>query len=160
MGTANQISLDLAPEQMAPITQAVDDVQRNSDFLVSLTKKEKKALKIMANKSQSFVEKALEVGRNNPIMVPQFTNIERATKNVGSWKLLRSVNSDLMSLSSQYDDTMAAAGSDAYRAALDIYSYIQNAAKRNVPGAKPLLEELKPYFERSKQPDDTLPPAN
>ncbi len=153
MAKANQISIDIAPDKLVAIGKAIADIKTAADFLQSLTAKEKKALKHMAGKSADFVEKTLEIGKNNPKMVPAFTDLEEAARDFAGWKALRPHQTEISSISVQFEDTMAALGSDAYRAALDIYATIQLAAGRNVAGAKSLLDELSPFFEKTRQSD-------
>ena len=56
-----------------------------------------------------------------------------------------------LALADRFDDTMAVLGSDALRAALDIYAQLPKAADRNIPGANSAVEILKPFFEKAKQ---------
>jgi hypothetical protein len=52
------------------------------------------------------------------------------------------------------EDTIMAAGSEAYHAALAFYHNVQAAAKDDIPGAKAIVENLKTRFPGGKRRSD------
>jgi len=54
------------------------------------------------------------------------------------------------------DDTMLLCGSEAYIAVLAFYTYLQGAAKVNVPGAKTIYEDLSTRFPRRHTKKETV----
>lgn len=156
MPKANQISLTLSTEDAQAVANALTVLESKVPFLINLTKAEKKALKIMGDKSQPLVEKALEIAKANPAMAPGFTDIAEMERDFSTWKTLRPIANRILSLADQFDDTMAALGSDALRATLDIYAHVQMAADRNITGANAALDQLKPFFERAKQKEEPV----
>jgi hypothetical protein len=160
MAKANQISLTLNPADVQAVNDALDVLESKVPFLINLTKDEKKALKIMGDKSQPLAEQALEIAKANPALAPGFTDLAEMERDLATWKALRPAANRVVSLCDRFEDTMASLGSDALRAALDIYAHIQKAADRNVSGAKSALESLKPFFERARQKETTIASAN
>ncbi len=158
MAKANQISLTLSPADLQAVEDALNVLESKVPFLISLTKAEKKALKIMGDKSQPLAEKALEIAKANTALAPAYTDLAEMERDLASWKALRPSAARMYALCDRFDDTMASLGSDAVRAALDIYAQVQKAADRNVTGAKSALDTLKPFFERARQ-KETLPAA-
>ncbi|NJM16545.1 MAG: hypothetical protein HC896_15270 [Bacteroidales bacterium] len=55
-------------------------------------------------------------------------------------------------LSEMISDTLLAAGTDAYTAALSIYSSAKMAAKENIPGIDTIVDDLKRQFEVAATP--------
>ena len=155
MPKANQISLTLSADEIKAVSDALDVLESKVPFLINLTRDEKKALKIMGDKTQPFVEQSLQIGKNNAALVPGFVDIDEMERDFGAWKTLWPTASRVLALADRFDDTLAALGSDAYRAALDIYVQLPKAADRNVAGAKTAHDLLKPFFERSRQKDDS-----
>jgi hypothetical protein len=151
MPKANQISLTLSADEVKSITDALDVLESKVPFLIDLTRDEKKALKIMGDKSEPFVEQSLLIAKNNQALVPNYVDIPEMDRDLVTWKNLRPAALRLIALADRFDDTMAALGSDAYRAALDIYSNLSKAADRNIPGANSAVDVLKPFFEKTKQ---------
>ncbi|MBK7938080.1 MAG: hypothetical protein IPJ82_13745 [Lewinellaceae bacterium] len=153
MPKANQISLTLSAEEIKAVSDALQVLESKVPFLIDLTRDEKKALKIMGDKTQAFVEQSLEIVKNNAALVPNFVDIGEMERDLGAWKALWPTATRVLALADRFDDTMAALGSDAYRAALDIYAQLPKAADRNVAGAKTAHELLKPFFEKARQKD-------
>lgn len=58
--------------------------------------------------------------------------------------ILRSVEQ----VESNLSDTAMMAGSEAYVAALSYYNSVKMAAKMNIPGAKPIYDDLRKRFVR------------
>ena len=54
------------------------------------------------------------------------------------------------------EDTAMVAGADVYTACLAFYSNVKEAAKRGVPGAVTILDDLKRFFPRDRP---SSPPA-
>lgn len=153
MPKANQISLTLSADDIKAINDALTVLENKVPFLIDLTKSEKRALKIMGDKSQPFVEQSLAIVKDNMALAPNFVDVPEMERDLTTWKALWPTATRVISLADRFDDTMAALGSDAYRAALDIYSHLPKAADRNVQGANTAHEILKPFFEKARQKD-------
>ena len=158
MPKANQISLTLSTDEIKSINDALTVLESKVPFLIDLTKSEKKALKIMGDRSQPFVEQSLLIVKDNEALAPNFVSVEEMERDLNTWKVLWPTVTRVLALADRFDDTMSALGSDALRAAFDIYAHLSQAANRNVPGANNALEILKPFFEKTKQKES--PPTS
>jgi hypothetical protein len=119
-------------------------------YVVALTPAQRRSLPKMGRKSLSFVEKAQEYAQHNPDLCPGFLDnrvfeAEFSTAH-DLWKFTNCVKQLVENL----QDTELAAGSKAYRLALAFYESVKIAAKRDVLGAKAILEELQERFPRGK----------
>ena len=154
MPKANQISLTLSTDEIKSINDALTVLESKVPFLIDLTKSEKKALKIMGDRSQPFVEQSLLIVKNNTELVPSYVDVPEMERDLSTWNVLRPTALKLIALADRFDDTLALLGSDAYRAALDIYAQLPKAADRNVQGANSALAALRPFFEKAKQKEE------
>jgi hypothetical protein len=68
------------------------------------------------------------------------------TDDMNAWEQLMSVLRPVQQLFTNLDDTTMEAGSESYVAALSYYNSVKQAAKMNIPGAKPIYDDLKKRF--------------
>jgi hypothetical protein len=119
-------------------------------YLEALTPEQRKSLPKMADKTVAFVDDALQLAQANPQFAPSYLNVEQLQTDVNSVDNLNLLEQPLNSLAMQLNDTIMIAGSDAYIAALMFYNSVKEAARRNMPGAKAIYDELKKRFEVKK----------
>lgn len=150
------------PDILAQVTDHVNQIQTLlQPYLLALTPKQRQVLPKMKDDSVSFVNKALEYASSNPQFAPAYLDVKSLADNVESVTDLTPIENPLASLSMQLNDTIMIAGSEAYVAALTFYNSVKEAARRNVPGAKAIYDDLKKRFEQSHKdnsPKET--PAN
>jgi hypothetical protein len=100
----------------------------------------------MGDKSLAFVEKAHDYAADNPVLVPSYLDMAAFDVDFadahGLWGLLTLIRQ----LEEAVEDTVMAAGSEAFHAALAFYHNAQAAARDDIPGAKAICEELKARF--------------
>lgn len=147
MSDSNLISLNIPEEDGIAIKDAIQ-VLRDKLFphLVSLTPEERMELPKMGDKTVSFVTKNLEYSGENPEMVPAYVDKVEFEIDVNGVIRLRGFHQPLQQICDALSDTIMLAGSEAYVAALSIYNVIKDAAKRGVPGAQTIYEDLKSRF--------------
>ena len=141
-----------------PVTATLSDADRDKiladlkevwdlmPFLINLTDDEKKSIPKMGDKSVSFVEKSLDYAEANPKLVPPYLDPGELQKDVDLVKQLDPVFNSLNQLFSALDSTCTAVGSEAYVESLSFYNSARDAAKRNVPGAKAIYDDLQARF--------------
>lgn len=93
-----------------------------------------------------FADKGLFYGGQQPMVVPPFTDLAEYKKDLEFVKATSRVGAELMSFAEMVNDTRIAAGSDAYQAALSIYSSSKAAAKQGVPGTQTIVDEMGKLF--------------
>ncbi|MDR2517352.1 MAG: hypothetical protein LBC88_08245 [Spirochaetaceae bacterium] len=149
----------------AAITQAHNQIaaliQQLAPYTIALTPHERQTMLKMGDKSIAFVEKAHDYAHEYPALTPGYLDmaafdIDFADAH-GLWTLLTLTRQ----LYEALEDTMMAAGSEAYHTALSFYHNVQAAAKDDIPGAKAVFEDLKSRFPGSKRKTgpETAPPS-
>jgi len=120
-------------------------------YLVALTPDERRGIPKMSDKTVTFVSKTLEYANAYPQFAPAYLNMEGLQIDVKAVDDLTSVEQLVENLASQVSDSIMLSGSEAYVAALTFYNSVKEAARRNVPGAKAIYDDLKVRFEQSKK---------
>lgn len=149
---SNLVSLPIPPEvvsQVLSLQKQIADLTK--PYLVPVTPDERRSIPKMSDKTVAFVTKALSYAISNPQFGPQFLNVKELQNDVDMVSSLHEMETAVLVLESLLHDTIIAAGSDAYIAALSYYASVQTAAKNNVPGAQAIVDELKIRFEQSKK---------
>ncbi|GET24474.1 hypothetical protein [Prolixibacter sp. NT017] len=152
----NLISLNLTPEEDEAIKQAISTLNATLlPKLITLTKEERIELPKMGDKTLAFTTKANEYTAQNDTLVPPYFSVEEFTTDLNATTRLRGYEQQLAPLMQALDDSIMAAGSEAYQAALLFYSIIKTAAENNVPGAKVIADELSQRFSwRTRSTDE------
>jgi hypothetical protein len=117
-----------------------------SPYLCPLTTDDRHRILKMGDKSLAFVEKTGELAAGNPQFCPAYFNLDDLNIDIADAVGLRALNNRLEQLSREVDDTMMLAGSEAFTQSLSFYNAVKQAARDNIPGAQPLLDELKKRF--------------
>lgn len=148
----NKHNQNIPEEVLTQVTTKLNEILTLvKPFAVTLTPEERKSMLKMGDKSNSFVEKALEYTRTNPEFVPAYMNVAEFEIDFVETKNLIGVMSLATQVSNSIDDTQLAAGSEAYHAALYYYGNVQQSAAVNVPGAKAIYDELKKRFPNTRK---------
>ncbi|MDR2125739.1 MAG: hypothetical protein LBP63_02765 [Prevotellaceae bacterium] len=121
-------------------------------YVITLTPEERRGLLKMGDKSFTFVEKAYDYVLENPTFVPAYLNTTEFAVDFADAHGLWTVRNDALQVYEMIDDSAMASGSEAMQAALVFYNAVKEAAKRDVPGAKAIYEELKNRFPGHKRP--------
>ncbi|AVH70201.1 hypothetical protein [Nostoc sp. 'Lobaria pulmonaria (5183) cyanobiont'] len=150
----NRISASLAPADREAVMQAIATIREKLPFLVDLTTEERRTMLKMGDKSRAFVSKALEVATQNPNFLPRSFDLEEMRRDLGLFESLYPVLLSLTQLQELVDDTCIASASEAYAAALAVYSYAK--ASGDVTGLDGVIDEMGRRFNRrskKKQPE-------
>ncbi|MEH1891792.1 MAG: hypothetical protein V7K92_20835 [Nostoc sp.] len=150
----NRISASLAPVDREAVMQAIATIREKLPFLVDLTTDERRTMLKMGDKSRAFVSKALEVATQNPNFLPRSFDLEEMRRDLALFEALYPVLLSLTQLQELVDDTCIAAASEAYAAALAVYSYAK--ASGDVTGLDGVIDEMGRRFNRrskKKQPE-------
>ncbi len=143
---------------LAQVTDHVTQIQTLlQPYLLALTPEQRQILPKMKDKTVSFVSKALEYANANSQFAPAYLDVKSLADDINTVSELTPVKNPLASLSMQLNDTVMIAGSEAYVAALTFYNSVKQAARRNVPGAKAIYDDLKQRFEQAHKSDSPAP---
>ncbi|MCC5599884.1 hypothetical protein LC586_11745 [Nostoc sp. CHAB 5714] len=133
---------------------AIATIREKLPFLVDLTTEERRTMLKMGDKSRAFVSKALEVATQNPNFLPRSFDLEEMRRDLALFEALYPVLLSLTQLQELVDDTCIASASEAYAAALAVYSYAK--ASGDVTGLDAVIDEMGRRFNRrskKKQPE-------
>jgi hypothetical protein len=126
-------------------------IQQLAPHTIALTPHERQTMLKMGDKSLAFAEKAHDYAHDNPALTPSYLDMTAFDVDFadahGLWNLLTLVKQ----LEEALEDTIMAAGSEAYHAALAFYHNVQAATKDDIPGAKAIFEDLKTRFPGGKR---------
>lgn len=143
----NRVSAVLPQSDIDVVMSSIGAIKQKLPFLTELTMEERKLMPKLGDKSRAFVEKSLELATQNPGFLPRDFDVEEMRKDVNLFKGTYAIQQALTKLSEAVNDTVTAAGSEAYVAALLVYNY----AKINgisTAGLDAVLDELGQRFAR------------
>ncbi|MBW4540924.1 MAG: hypothetical protein KME43_17495 [Myxacorys chilensis ATA2-1-KO14] len=143
---ATSISATLTPAERDTLMAAMTMMKEKMPFLVDLSTEERKNLPKMGDKSRAFVGKALEVATQNPDFLPRSFDLEELRKDVQLFEMLYPLLMSITQMHELLDDTCLAVGSEAYAAALQVYSYAK--ASGQGAGLDAVVGELGQRFAR------------
>lgn len=144
---ANLISATFSEENEKQAMELLAQLKALFPFGIKLSTDERKHLLKLDDARIPFAEKGLAFGEQQPMIVPPFTDLSEYKKDLEFVKATRRVGVELMTLAEMMNDSRTAAGSDAYQAALSIYSSSKAAAKQGVPGTQTIVDEMGKLFE-------------
>ena len=140
------ISAQLSQADRDAVMAAIATIKAKLPFLIDLSAEERKALPKMGDKSRAFVSKAMEVATQNPDFLPRAFDLAELQKDVQLFEALYPVLMSLTQLHDLVDDTCLAVGSEAYAAALQVYTYAKASGQGT--GLETAVEELGLRFAR------------
>ncbi len=157
MSIENKVKIVLTEEQKTAIASGIKTLKDTfGPILVSLTPSEKQSMLILGDKSISFVNKSLMYANQKPEFVPAYLDKNEWKIDMQARNDLAPYNAEINELNSLLLDTIALCGNEAYHQALTFYNSVKQAAKDNVPGAKPIYEELKHQYPHHKKPKEEV----
>lgn len=155
--TSNYVSATLSLQDRDEIMSAIALIRDRLPFVIDVAPKLKKSMPKMGDKSRAFVQKALDVAIQNPDFLPRSFDILELQRDVELFEKIYPLAMAIAQLQADLDDTLAAVGSDAFTAALQVYRHAK--AHGDGSGLDALVEELGQRFERArpKTSADTAP---
>ena len=150
MAVMNRVSAVIQQSDIDEITAAIGTINSKLPFLVDLSPDEIRELPKFGDKSVAFVKKAMELVNQTDSFLPRSFNIEEFRKDAALYDSLYSIIQPLKMLLEKLNDTYYLAGSEAYSAALVVYSGAKNA-RGDLPGMDDLLDEFSRRFARKTE---------
>jgi lantibiotic modifying enzyme len=145
------ISATLSSEDREAIAHAIATIKNRLPFLIDLVGKEHASYAKIGDKSRAFVVKALEVASHNSEFLPRSFDVEEMRKDMALYDDLSGLMMTLMQLQDLVNDTCLVVGSEAYTAALTVYTYAKKSGQ-NSNGVAPLVDEMGQLFRRKRKP--------
>lgn len=154
----NRISATLSAADKAAILTKITEIEALLPFLLNLTTEEKSSLPKMSTFRDGMDEAFSQEMAAHPELVPSFVDTTELALDRALRTALRDLFQRIGSLCEGLEDTLTAAGTDTYLAYLSFYNNVKQAAKRNVPGANTVLDNLKRFFPRGGSQPPAPPP--
>ena len=157
MSSLNRISATLSDADITEIEGHLDDIRAKMPFLITLTAQERREKAKLGEKSMGFEEKCETYMQSHPQFMPGFVALEDVSKD-------RALRTQLLHLSAQHQalfaaiqDTLMLTGSDLWSSDLAYYKSVQEAARRGLPGAEAIYNDLKSRFPGTTHPAAPAP---
>ncbi len=147
MSKENAVSIQIAPAELKKVLDAFKTIESIlKPYLIALTPEERKQMPKMSDKTLPFVEKTLDYAQSNPQFAPAYMSVSELKIDMDAVAVLTQIYRPIEQLSEGINGTVMLAGSEAYIAALAYYNSVKQAAKMNIPGARPIYEDLSKRF--------------
>lgn len=153
MSMQNLVNMTLTDAQVAAVDAALSTLETELAGLVSLSPAEKRRMRKMGDKSESFSRQALQVISQNPQMIPANIPVSDAIADFKVLDQLRPCLSRLTRLVERCNDTDAALGNDILTVALQAYGLLKLTGRAE--GLETLRRDLSGMYRkrRSAKPD-------
>ena len=157
MSNLNRISATLSDADITEIEGHLAAIRAKMPFLITLTAKERRAKSKLGEKSMGFEEKCETYMLSNPQFMPGFIGLEEVDKDRTLRTQLLHLSAQHQALSATIQDTLMLTGSDLWSSDLAYYQSVQEAARRGLPGAEAIYNDLKSRFPGTAHPAAPVP---
>lgn len=147
MTIQNRISATIDDASLTQIQGAIATLNQKLDFLVDLSPEEIKALPKFGDRSLAFVKKCQELAVKQDDFLPRNFDVDEFTRDVVLYEKMVGILQPMRMLMERMEDTNILVGSEAYSAALAVYSAAKNA-RGAVVGLDDLLDDFGKRFAR------------
>ena len=155
----NKIDVEITQENEAQVIQHVKDGRALLDFLVGLSKKEKRRLSKLGSSYVDFVDRARVHAQKFPAYLPQRVTFEMFLRDINSCNSLQRISAEVKSLARDLEDTILLMKSEYYQTARLYYKAVKDAAAEGDKDAERIANDLSEHYMRrtsdSNEPDDT-----
>jgi hypothetical protein len=146
MATDTNVSVVITPDQKAAILAKIADLNAAMSFLIGLTDDQRKKMLKMGDKTVGFEQKCASYMASRPDLVPSFVDVNQLSQDRAAWADVADILRALLDAYQRVDDTDMVLAHQIYLPDLSFYQNVQMAAKRNVPGAQAIYDDLKARF--------------
>jgi len=133
-------------DMMTELNKIIDDFHTKIGFDTVLTGTERRRLFGVRSRKLGFITAARDVADNNPGFIPPNFSVTNMKQILSVLELARQAVMQTEQVYKTVDDFMLTYCDDAYRDALGVYGILQEQARRKVPGADALYQELRQFF--------------
>lgn len=148
---------EVSAEQLQGILDLVSQIQKQLPFLIDLNANDRRSLPKLGDKSRAFVDQGLVLATQNSGILPRNFDIEEYRRDVALVRQLEPLVLAVGQLAGRLEDTLLAAGSDAYSQTLLVYQAAKLAGKDG--SLEQHLDGLGRRFARRVARSETVPSA-
>ena len=146
----NKINFSIPAETVTLVNESLATISTAlKPYLIALSADERRELPKMSDKTQPFVDKALDYLSRAPEFAPPYMDVDGMRNDMTVHNQLMPLLRQVRMLSDNLDDTTMEAGAESYMAALMYYNSVKMAAKMDIPGAKSIYDDLSKRFEKT-----------
>ena len=144
------------PSLESYVIQLTRDFRRILEVLdnVALSPEERRRLQGSGVRRLGFIEKVTDTAEERPEFIPPLFSLGDMQHMARSIELLRTLRDIANAIVRVARDGLLVIGDNSYSQALLYYRSVQEAARRNVPGARDLFTTLEIFFKRGRQSDE------
>jgi hypothetical protein len=158
MSIKNLVNLSLTEAQVANVDTALAMLENELSGLIALSAPDKRRMRRMGTKSESFSRQALQVVSQNPQMIPANIGVGDAIADLKLLDQLRPRMTRLARLYERANDTDAALGNDIMTVAVQAYGLLKltgrsegmDTLRRDLSGMLRKKRSAKPEGEERK----------
>lgn len=154
----NRISQEVTQQTIDNVMTALAAIRAELPFLIGLSPKERMRMNKAGDSSQAFIRKSADLAPHIEAFLPRGLDVAEMHKDIAAMDALQPIMLAIAQLAEQLSDTRAVLASEAYSAALEIYS---SAKKAQGPlGMEEAVKDLGRRFAQSARPapvDGTAP---
>lgn len=155
MSNENRVSIQLTATEKTAMETSLTAVKNTlQPYLQSIAVEERITLPKIADGTLPFIRKVLNYCQTEPRFVSPYMELDEFQKDLTAFEELTSFIRQIKQLESQLDDTILLCGYEAYTAALSYYHTVKLASRMDVPGAKPVYEDLKNQFKKTTRKEE------
>lgn len=159
----NRISAEVTAANKTAIMTKLTEIKALLPFLLNLTKDERIQLPKLGGASLQFDEQCASYMATAPNLVPPFVSVAEVAKDRALRLVLSDIFREVKKLCEQLDDTLMVVGSEVWMADISFYQTVRQAARRDVPGADTIYDDLAERFpgaggDPEPSPTPTPPP--
>jgi hypothetical protein len=153
-GAVKDASFDMIMKGITDTTRMHMGVfMHQTNLYANLTPKERARLISAGIRNYGFIEKTLDIGKDNPdFLLPNFDMAE-FSNNLHDFDIIRQVYLIVEKFETIIWDSMLIKSNGLYRDALRVYNGLKEQTKGQVPGASDLFNALEPFFKRRRVPE-------
>lgn len=159
MPNDNRISAEVTAANKTAIMTKITEIGALLPFLINLTKDERIQLPKLGASSLAFDEQCASYMATAPNLIPPFVTAAEVTKDRALRMVLSDVFRELKKLCEKVDDSLMLVGSEIWMADLSFYQTVRQAARRDVPGADTIYDDLKERFPGLSGDPEVEPPT-
>lgn len=157
MSTQNQISIEIPQTVIDGVLQKLQDCKNDlAPYLQGLTADERISIFKMGDKTVATVQKTKSYVDTNPEFVPAYMDKTEFLRDEAVVSQLNPIANLASQLTTDVEDTVMIAGSEALYSALLYYGQVKEASNKGIPTAKPIYEDLsKRFSKRTKKKEQS-----
>jgi len=146
--STNLLSVEITQEKQDAVTQLLDNVFTELDFLIDLSAKGRQRLVKMGRSHVDFVVRGYRHAEGTPQYFPGFVNLTDFKNDIDLGVWLRRVEKRLDMLLDKVKDTAMLAESEAFKVARVYYKSVKAAALAGSEEAEPIARDLSIHYRK------------